>query len=344
MKYQFKTFTSSNFHLLKEEWIKLEKGEDMTYYQSYHWYESIMKFMPEKKGYYGSVFLCIYLGDQLQLICPLWVVYKTINFVNKRSVYILGRQGWSDYLNVIYDNCSTDAFLVLFNYIKDKWKIKSVCFEQLMEHSRFFKYISSNYSFRKDIVTTCVKLEIPESNDDYKKQLSKSSRQNIRTARNRLAKDGLSITFSFDAHPNLEQCKSMRAKRVIKKNEPKSFRDKLRQIKNEVYQRFTIEFPKYLPFYADSNSRMMTACIDGELAAFFNYSLDTNHRQVMLMAVGTNEKFSRYSPGVLLVFEYVTKQIESKEIQVLDFTRGNESYKYQLGGTDHLIHSIVFEI
>ena len=117
MKYQFKTFTSSNFHLLKEEWIKLEKGEDMTYYQSYHWYESIMKFMPEKKGYYGSVFLCIYLGDQLQLICPLWVVYKTINFVNKRSVYILGRQGWSDYLNVIYDNCSTDAFQVLFNYI-----------------------------------------------------------------------------------------------------------------------------------------------------------------------------------------------------------------------------------
>lgn len=212
MKYQIKTFTSSNFHLLKEEWIKLEKGEDMTYYQSYHWYESIMKFMPEKKGYYGSVFLCIYLGDQLQLICPLWVVYKTINFVNKRSVYILGRQGWSDYLNVIYDNCSTDAFLVLFNYIKDKWKIKSVCFEQLMEHSRFFKYISSNYSFCKDIVTTCVKLAIPESKDDYKKLLSKSSRQNIRTARNRLAKDGLSITFSFDAHPNLEQCKSMRAK------------------------------------------------------------------------------------------------------------------------------------
>ena len=113
-----------------------------------------MKFMPEKKGYYGSVFLCIYLGDQLQLICPLWVIFKAIKFVNKRRVYILGRQGWSDYLNVIYDNCSTDAFQVLFNYIKNKWNIKSVCLEQLMERSRFFKYISSNYSFCKDIVTT----------------------------------------------------------------------------------------------------------------------------------------------------------------------------------------------
>ena len=124
MEYKVKEVYPSEFGTLKKEWNQLEKGEDMTYYQSYHWYESIMKFMPEKKGYYGSVFLCIYLGDQLQLICPLWVVFKTIKFVNKRRVYILGRQGWSDYLNVIYDNCSTDAFQVLFNYIKNKWNIK----------------------------------------------------------------------------------------------------------------------------------------------------------------------------------------------------------------------------
>ena len=65
MEYIIKEVNASEFCSLKEEWIKLEKGEDMTYYQSYHWYESIMKFMPEKKGYYGSVFLCIYLGDQL---------------------------------------------------------------------------------------------------------------------------------------------------------------------------------------------------------------------------------------------------------------------------------------
>ena len=137
MEYKVKEVYPSEFGTLKKEWNQLEKGEDMTYYQSYHWYESIMKFMPEKKGYYGSVFLCIYLGDQLQLICPLWVIFKAIKFVNKRRVYILGRQGWSDYLNVIYDNCSTDAFQVLFNYIKNKWNIKSVCLEQLMERSRF---------------------------------------------------------------------------------------------------------------------------------------------------------------------------------------------------------------
>lgn len=65
MEYKVKEVYPSEFGTLKKEWNQLEKGEDMTYYQSYHWYESIMKFMPEKKGRYGSVFLCIYGGGQI---------------------------------------------------------------------------------------------------------------------------------------------------------------------------------------------------------------------------------------------------------------------------------------
>lgn len=66
MEYKVKEVYPSEFGTLKKEWNQLEKGEDMTYYQSYHWYESIMKFMPEKKGRYGSVFLCIYGGEAVR--------------------------------------------------------------------------------------------------------------------------------------------------------------------------------------------------------------------------------------------------------------------------------------
>lgn len=76
MEYKIKEVYPSEFGSLRKEWCLLEKGEDMTYYQSYHWYESIMKFMPEKKGRYGSVFLCIYGGGKLLLICPLWIIFK----------------------------------------------------------------------------------------------------------------------------------------------------------------------------------------------------------------------------------------------------------------------------
>ena len=105
-----------------------------------------------------------------------------------------------------------------------------------------------------------------------------------------------------------------------------------------------IDFPAYLPFYADKDSHFMTAYINDELAAFFNYAFDVNHSEILLMAVGTNEKFVRYSPGVLLIYEYITSQIESKKIRTLDFTRGNEPYKYHLGGSNHLIHSLEFSL
>ena len=55
------------------------------------------------------------------------------------------------------------------------------------------------------------------------------------------------------------------------------------------------------------------------------------------MAVGTDESFARYSPGMLLMLEFIKEQISLKEMNVVDFTRGNEFYKYALGGKDHFI-------
>lgn len=344
MEYKVKEVYPSEFGSLKKEWNQLEKGEDMTYYQSYHWYECIMKFMPEKKDRYGSVFLCVYGGGKLQLICPLWIIFKTTNLVNKPGIYLLGRRGWSDYLNVVYDDCPSETFKFIFDYVKDKWQIRKFCLEQLKEQTRFYQYVSTSFSLHKDIVTTCVNLSLPENSEKYKKLLSKNSRQNIRTARNRLLKDGLNIKFSFDDKPDLKICKSMRAKRVAKKNEAKTVVDWLRHLKRALKSKMEIGFPSYLPFEADKVSHFMTAYIDNELAAFFNYAFDEHHSEILLMAVGTNEKFIRYSPGMLLVYEYVTSQIESKEINILDFTRGNEPYKYHLGGSNHLIHSVEFII
>lgn len=284
------------------------------------------------------------MGGKLQLICPLWIIFKTTNLVNKPGVYLLGRRGWSDYLNVVYDDCPSEAFKVIFDYVTDNWQIRKFCLEQLKEHTRFYQYVSSSFNIDKDFITTCVNLFIPENNEAYNKLLSKNSRQNIRTAHNRLVKDGLNIRFNFMDKPNLEICKRMRAKRVVKKNRAKSLVDWLRKKKREIKARMEIDFPSYLPFYADEESHFMSAYINDELAAFFNYATDVNHSEILLMAVGTNEKYIRYSPGVLLIYEYVNSQIKSQIIKNLDFTRGNEPYKYHLGGCNHMIHSVEFSI
>jgi len=57
------------------------------------------------------------------------------------------------------------------------------------------------------------------------------------------------------------------------------------------------------------------------------------------MAVGTNEQYERYSPGILLMYNFIDYIIKNKMYTVLDFTRGNEKYKYSLGGKDHFIYN-----
>ena len=88
----------------------------------------------------------------------------------------------------------------------------------------------------------------------------------------------------------------------------------------------------------------MAAYINGELAAYFNYGLDKYHKRVVLMAVGTNEKYGWYSPGMLLIYEYILKQLDNADIEVVDFTRGNEKYKYSLGGKEHFNHHLAFKV
>ena len=62
------------------------------------------------------------------------------------------------------------------------------------------------------------------------------------------------------------------------------------------------------------------------------------------MAEGTNNVFAKYSPGVLALYAYVLNLIECKEILLLDFTRGDEKYKYSLGGVNHYIHDVSFNL
>lgn len=105
------------------------------------------------------------------------------------------------------------------------------------------------------------------------------------------------------------------------------------------------KFNRYTPFEDDSSSRFLTLTTkEGELCAAFNYGIDTAHDRVVMMAVATNDKFSRYSPGMLLIEEFIKESINKKKYKIIDFTRGNERYKYSMGGKEHFNVTIDFSI
>lgn len=344
--YTIEEYTNDTMCQLKGAWQILEKGDDMTYFQSYKWNIIVQQFTPQRKGICKSLYLLIKKGNTPILIAPLWIITKTTLLVNKRGVYFAGRNGWSDYLNFVYDDCGYDAFKVLFDYVYYKLNLSLCCLEQIKDNTKLYAYISQYMTIKRESVTTCVSLVIPKSMDKYKSLISKKARQNIRTANNRLTKDGKSITISFDTQPDLELCKAMREKRVAAKNKLNihSLNDFFVYLKKIVKNKLTISFPAFLPFYEDNSIHYICAYIDDELAAYFCYGLDEYHKEAVLMAVGTNNAFSKYSPGILALYAYISEQIENKEVSILDFTRGDEKYKYALGGVDHYIHNISFNL
>lgn len=340
--YKIVYYKRCDLELLKPIWLQLQQGDEMTYYQTFDWYKMVVRMLPMDCNKFESGFALLMKDDAPKLIFPYWIIKKTFRFINKPAIYFMGREGWSDYLNCVYNSIAIEDVKALFDDISQRFSCQKFIIEDLRESSTLYKVITKNYIVSSDIKATCVELTLPDNEEEYKHMLSKSSKQNIRTANNRLIKDGYTIRFTFDDKTiSIGECEKLRAIRMPKKmgNQSIAFR-----IKSWIYNKLIFSFPQYLPFYEDTNSHVMTAFIDKELVAFFNYGIDVRHRRINVMSAGTSEKYGWYSPGILLMFAYIQERINCKDMDIVDFTRGNEKYKYSLGGHEHYNHKIEFHI
>lgn len=336
-----------SFSLLEKDWILLQKGKDMTYFQQYQWYKILVdlnKGINNKKIEY--CFARVKKNEKTVLIAPLWIVKKTFRILNKKGVYIFGRTQWSDYLNFIYDKFDPDSVGYLFSQIKLKYGICNYILEEIRQNSDLAQYVIHKFKLKNIEQNICVDLVIPNSEDEYKKILSKGAKQNIRTAFNRAKTDGISFIFDFDDKSvNLHEFEMYRNIRLLDKN--KSHSNILSHLKSfissKIRHKLYYKFPEYSPFTHDVNSKFITIkSVEGELCAAFNYGFDEEHSQVILMAVSTNPKYYKYSPGILALYKFILNEIDCKEIKSIDFTRGNERYKYVLGGNEHYNVKLIF--
>ncbi len=349
--FSLKYYNISNFKRLESCWKKLESGRDMTYFQIFEWYEmlwSLNKHIRDRR--FEINFVSVELNGEVLLIVPLWVVKKTFGKFNRKGFYIFGHGGWSDYLNFIYKDFDADAIDYLLVQLRDKYKISDFYFENIQNGTDLYEYLSVRCNQKDMTSQVCVGLSIGGLRfEEYNKSLSKQSRQNIRTANNRLARDGKSLVYNTDDQAvNLGKFASYRNIRVAKKNDwgGKTLKWRIINfISTKLLRRGWYKFAEYAPYTHDSNSKFMTAKTpDGELCASFNYGVSQDGRSIVLMAVSTNPAYSKYSPGILLAYNFIKEAIESNRYDYIDFTRGNEPYKFALGGKEHLISNIHIDL
>jgi hypothetical protein len=325
---------------IKKEWMHMESGSEMTLFQTYEWYCMLQQcYIPKDNYNYESVFAMVYKGKKCYLIAPLWIIKHNFRILNKRGIYFLGRDGCSDYLNMIYKEFEPKAFDLLVEDLQAKYKVKYFYFEGLMESSSLYKHIvKTAANIYHDDEEPYVCLETPSSVQTYNALLSKHSRQNFRTANNRLAKDGKILIFNFDDDiVDKQKCLNIRESKLSIEYAKFSW---YKIHKYRLINRIRFRFPRYMPLLTYHASKVMTAYIGEDLCAYFNYAYDDEHKAVVIFSAGTNLEYARYSPGMLLMYNYIKVIIEGQNSILIDFTRGNEMYKLSLGGKEKKIHHL----
>lgn len=186
-------------------------------------------------------------------------------------------------------------------------------------------------------------LQLPRTIEEYNKMLSKNSRQNLRTANNRLQKGGKTLIFNDDDQQvDRQECMKLREAKLSVKYADFSLYWKY---KYRIIHRLRYRFSSFNPLTHFSHSKVMTAHDEnGVLRAFFNYDYDPTRKAIRIMAAGTDLGFARYSPGMLLMHQFIEKAIKQGRLEIIDFTRGDEPYKFALGGNLCYNHRVRYKI
>ena len=344
MAYHIKYINGKCLNQIESEWKALQSGQEMTLFQTYEWFQMLLEnYIPEDTKEFESVYAVVESEGKTCMIAPLWIIKKTFRLLNQKGVYLLGRGSFSDYLNFVYQDFDADAFDFLLKDLSKRYGVKYCTFEDFRESTSAYNHIMKNYRITRNSEYSCVSLRLPSTLEEYHKMLSKNSRQNLRTANNRLKKDNKNLTFNFDdQHIDRDRCLEIRESKLSVKYDHFSLYIKY---KYRILNRLRYIFPRFTPIKLYSESKVMTAIDEnGNLRAFFNYGYDSKGTAIRIMAAGTDLEFARYSPGMLLMYNFITNAIQDNIIKEVDFTRGEEMYKFALGGQRRINHTIKIRI
>lgn len=333
-KKQFNINIYKNIIDLREVWITiLNNNTDLSYYQSYEWNNTIDKTY--KKSLYKRLNFKIRYAywknsDNKKIIFPMAINNK------EKKIYFLGHISPSDYLNFIYtDDVDEHDFGEFIGELKIIYKNYELILNNINENTRTNKILKSMENIIETQKTICVKIDIPNTYDEYYKNLKKQYREKINNSYNKLKKDNKQISFDYKLNRKIDDKLSKKLYDLYKKRQESKGRvSNICRILDYIYKLFNINKDEVtLAIQNCEKNFVAIAYIDGEIAAQL---IGFIHGKIIVFPrIAMNPKFSKYRPGILLLSNTIKYLSENKEYEILDLTRGNEKYKYDYGGVEH---------
>lgn len=273
------------------------------------------------------------------------------NFLSKKTGNVRGLMflsafgGQSDYNDFIYfSNCVKKEEISFFVSEVLKRADQSLFRIDRVKQSSPTVAWANGIGLQPEAETVCANINICSDYEEYWSGLSKSTRQNIRTAKNRAAKDGIDYKIvCFDE----QRIDKKTAQKLIKiyeaRKKTKNARHSPKDILLEVIRK--VRNRKYhLIFNAMTRAdNVFSAYItfNGEISGYFFGLKDLNGCAV-IMQVAFDDKMKKYSPGMILLSDCLETYFKQKTLKNFDLATGDEQYKFNLGAKEHYSNSYIY--
>lgn len=351
-------FSPQEFDKLEASWKLLEKGTDMTWFQTYDWYKIVNKhFIAEKKKApfrFGTYVLLSDDNDKPLLIAPIQVIKTGFYFKGiglRKGFYFIGRQGFSDYLNFVYNEFEDSYLDEIFKFLKNKYNSNFFCFENISYKCKSYTCLNKYQNIGQRLDSLCMCIELPDTFEEYHAKWTANMRHGINQAHHRMERDNMNFTYEIRHYIDDDFSKDLNKIRL----------ERLKKKQDETYAALSSKakvYTKVRDFIVDKTSVPIDIieetddcwCIvskcDGDLAAFFYFQYKPENRTLYSVWLGTNEKYNRYKPGMTQLIDFIHDEINNGKpnLDYIDLTRGNERYKYDLKADEVTTSQFTFSI
>ena len=173
-----------------------------------------------------------------------------------------------------------------------------------------------------------VSINIGNDYESYFSSLSKHTRQNVRTAYNRVKKEGTSLNYSVFINQKIPQKLLNELIELYCDRHEKHY-----GVKSSKFKRFYL---KHFDFSTACLRQYKNFCavlkLNSEIVAFLSGLINEQNKSIIVPRLSICDEYSRYSPGVILINETAKRIAEAKDLQILDLSKGKEQYKVSMGG------------
>jgi CelD/BcsL family acetyltransferase involved in cellulose biosynthesis len=275
--------------------------------------------------------------DRLLGVAPLFLVK---NEDGGRDLRLIGSKEISDYLDLIVDHDHLSDFISLLLKEVDlnpPSDFSQIVLDNLLEDSPTLPLLESlgqeqGWQVTRERIEPSPLLKLPDSFDQYLEALDSKQRREIRRKMRRAANYPASVDWRLVQDPG---------------EIGEAIEDFLQLMAFDVEKERFLSEPMKAHFRALATMGaeagwLHLAFLDVSGEPAFGYLNFVNQDRLWVYNSGFDPRHSSLSPGWVLMGHLIQWAINHK-MEAVDFMRGDEDYKYRLGGSDRFVCRIVLK-